>query len=79
MLEVKVSLDFACCCCTNPVGVTVKCEGKGLAAGLRAVASVNVPCPHCGSVNQLCFEPCGIVRSVAPYAGSRACPEPSVN
>jgi hypothetical protein len=79
MLEVKVCLDFACCSCANPVGVTVKCAGKGLAAGLRTVASVNVPCPHCGGINQLGFEPCGIVRSVAPYTAPHARPEPSVN
>jgi hypothetical protein len=78
-MEQIVSLDFACCHCAEPVGVTVKCAGEGLANGTRAVAAVNVPCPTCGAVNQLCFEPNGTVRGVAPYRGSRQVPEPSLN
>jgi hypothetical protein len=79
MLELQVNLDFACCNCQGPVGVTVKCAGKGLSAASRAVAAVNVPCPACGSVNQLYFEPNGTVRAVAPYTGPHALPEPSLN
>jgi len=79
MMEVKVSLDFACCACQYPVTVTLKCEGKGLAAGLRKVAAVNIACPTCGSVNRLYFEPSGRLHAVKPYAAPRAVPEPSVN
>ena len=79
MVELKVILDFACCTCGHAVGVTVKCAGKGLAAGARTVAAVNVPCPTCGTVNQLYFEPSGTVRGVAPYQAPRRPPEPSVN
>ena len=79
MMEVKVSLEFACCCCQHAVNVTLKCEGKGLVAEMRTVAAVNVPCPTCGSVNQLFFEPSGRVRAVKPYAAPWAVPEPSVN
>jgi len=79
MMEVKVSLEFACCCCQHAVNVTLKCEGKGLVAEMRTVAAVNVPCPTCGSVNQLYFEPSGRVHAVKPYAVPRAVPEPSVN
>ena len=79
MMEVKVSLDVACCGCQQPVNVTLMCEGKGLAAGPRTVAEVNVPCPTCGSVNQLFFEPSGRVRGVKPFAAPRTLPEPSVN
>ena len=32
MVEVKVTLDFACCACDHSVSVTVKCTGKGLTA-----------------------------------------------
>jgi hypothetical protein len=79
MLEVKVVLDFDCCGCGEPMSVTVKCTGKGLATGLRTVASVNVPCPSCSSVNQLYFEPNGRIHAVAPFANPRQVPEPSVN
>jgi hypothetical protein len=79
MMEVEVSLAFACCICEQPVSVRVRCAGKGLAAGPRTVAAVNVPCPNCGLVNQLSFEPNGTVRSVAPYASPRPLPEPSRN
>jgi hypothetical protein len=79
MLELEVTLDFACCTCQQSVSVRVKCSGKGLAAGPRAVAAVDVPCPCCGLVNHLAFEPNGTVRSVKPYTSPRPLPEPSVN
>jgi hypothetical protein len=79
MRELQVTLDFACCCCAHTVSVTLKCEGVGLAAGKRAVASVNVPCPTCGAINQLAFSPTGTVRTVAPYRVPRQLPEPSLN
>jgi hypothetical protein len=79
MMELKVTLDFDCCCCDQPVNVTVKCAGKGLSKGVRTVAAVHVPCPDCGSVNQLYFEPSGTVRAVAPVKGPRHLLEPSLN
>jgi hypothetical protein len=49
-------------------------------ATLEPVTTVHVPCPQCGCSNQLCFEPDGTVRSVAPsYRGSYPVPPPSVN
>jgi hypothetical protein len=80
MMELNVTLEFACCGCDQPVGVTVQCSGKGLypyAGG--SLAAVNVPCPSCGQINQLYFEPSGTVRSVRPYTCFRVVPEPSVN
>jgi hypothetical protein len=79
MMELKVILDFACCKCGQGVGVTVKCAGKGLTASARAVATVTVPCPECGYVNQLFFEPNGTIRDVTPYRGQHQRLEPSVN
>jgi hypothetical protein len=79
MMDLQVILDFTCCACGQPMSVTVKCSGKGLAAGSRAVAAVNVPCPTCASVNQLYFDPSGRVHAVAPFQGPRPVPEPSVN
>ncbi len=80
MLELEVTLAFACCACDDPVSVRLKCSGKGLAAGPRAVAAVSIPCPHCGRGNRLSFQPDGTVRSVELlYSNPRALPEPSVN
>jgi phage FluMu protein Com len=79
MMELQVILDFACCACQEPVSVTVRCAGKGLASAGRSVAAVTVPCPTCHAVNQLYFEPNGTVRSVTPLAGPRPLPEPSLN
>src|SRR5262249_16690443 len=79
MLELQLTLDFSCCACDHLVNVTVKCTGKGLAAGGRTVAAVNVPCPTCGSVNRVYFEPSGTVRDVAPCHGNFQWLEPSIN
>jgi hypothetical protein len=79
MEKLRVTMDFACCGCDEPVSVTVQCQGEGLAGKAASlVASVNIPCPSCGQVNQLFFEPCGRVRSVRPYC-RRALPSPSLN
>jgi hypothetical protein len=77
--ELKVSMDFLCCACEQTVSVTVRCRGKGLTAYSRTVAAVNVPCPTCGRVNQLYFEPSGTVRAVSSYSDPRPLLEPSVN
>jgi hypothetical protein len=79
MTELLVCMDFACCTCAHEMEVTVKCEGKGLAAGPRTVAAVNIACPYCGAVNRVCFEPSGTVRAVLPQQVSRLIPEPSLN
>jgi phage FluMu protein Com len=79
MPELRVTMDFACCFCSLSVGVTVQCAGSKVALQGRTVAAVNVPCPNCGSVNQLCFEPNGTVRAVSPVQVPREVPEPSVN
>jgi hypothetical protein len=79
MMEMRVTLDFACCICRHSVSVTLKCQGKGLQSGSRAVASVNVPCPTCNSINQLFFEPGGTIRDVSPYRGPARTLVPSVN
>jgi hypothetical protein len=80
MMELNVTLGFACCGCEQPVSVTVQCSGKGLMQeGDGALASVNVPCPTCGQINQLFFEPSGTVHSVRLYTCIRVVPEPSIN
>jgi hypothetical protein len=79
MTALQVVLDFDCYFCNHSVSVTLKCEGKGLLEEEKPVASVNVPCPTCGLVNQLLFEPSGMVRGVAPYKTPRHLLEPSLN
>ena len=79
MMELKVILDFACSACSESVSVTVKCAGKGLALTGRTVATVKIPCPCCGTINQLDFEPNGTVRAVTLYAAPRPLPVPSMN
>jgi hypothetical protein len=79
MTELKLDLDFACCTCGSPMGVTLKCAGKGLAGGAHALAAVKVPCPTCGGINELYFEPSGTIHAIAPYRGGQRVPEPSVN
>jgi hypothetical protein len=75
-----VTLDFSCCGCSGPVCVTLRCEGSGLAGeAAYSVAAVNIPCPTCGQVNQLFFEPRGRVRDVRPWPGLPAIPVPSIN
>jgi len=79
MTEMLVDLDFACCKCGESVGVTLKCEGKGLLGGAHSVAAVKVPCPTCCNVNELYFEPSGAVRAVRPSRPLWGLPEPSLN
>lgn len=79
MIELLVEIDFDCCKCGFCVGVKLKCEGKGLEDGGNTVAAVNVACPHCHSVNQVLFEPHGVVRAVRPCRMTGRLPQPSLN
>ena len=77
-----LTLDFACCLCGGPVSVTVKCGGPGLSGAAdygATVVSTSVPCPGCGQVNQLFFDPTGTVRAVKPFRCFRPLPVPSAN
>ena len=64
MLTRQLSLDFACCACARPVGVTLKCEGDGLKA-LKPTASVNLRCPNCGTALLIDFCLDGTVLDVS--------------
>ena len=79
MQKLTATLEFACCGCPQAVRVTVCCSGPNLGRMGTTLASVRIPCPTCGQVNQLVFEPCGQVRSVRPYTSFRVVPEPSLN
>lgn len=78
MLELEVILDFACCLCQNPLGVTLKCAGQGIKNG--GMASAKIPCPTCGDINEITFTPeDGSLHEVRPVRWSRMMPEPSLN
>ena len=80
MQKLTATLEFACCNCPQAVRATVRCSGPNLGhRGGEPLASVEIPCPACGRVNQLVFEPRGRVRSVRPYTCYRAIPKPSLN
>ncbi len=79
MIELQTTLEFSCCSCSEPVSVTVKCAGKGLWQGARAVANVKVPCPNCGQVIRVWFEPSGLIREIALDGSLRAKLQPSMN
>ena len=80
MMELDVVLDFACCCCLHDMGVTLKCTGKGLMSASKGLARARVPCPTCGSINQLYFEPVtGELHHVTTYWDTCPVPEPSLN
>jgi hypothetical protein len=55
MLALEVRFDFSCCLCGHAVGVTLRCEGHGLAENPRT--AVKVPCPTCGENNLIEFTP----------------------
>ena len=79
-MEIQLSLSFACCCCNLSITATLKCTGVGAANPAEAsIASVHVPCPDCGQVNQLVFDTRGKVRDVRPAALAQPAPEPSLN
>jgi hypothetical protein len=78
MTELEVSLDFACHNCCHPVGVTVRCAGAMLTLTTKVLANVVVPCPNCGDLIDVTFDPDGTVHAVAPHEAPRL-PEPSVN
>jgi hypothetical protein len=78
MLELEMILDFACCICRHPVEATLRCAGKGLAAGAKARAAATIPCPTCGNINKVIFAPDGTLHHVVPHECPRF-PEPSLN
>ncbi len=78
MGKVRLTLEFACCHCGDPVAVTVECLGSG-GGGERLVASVGIPCPECHRINQVYFDPRGAVQAVEPYRVPQRIPEPSLN
>jgi len=75
-----VSLSFCCPGCEESVNVTVVYRG-GAAGGqlFDGVAAVNVPCPTCGEINRVFFEPSGALRDVWLFRPRWLLPVPSVN
>ncbi len=80
MNEVRLTLDFACCHCHQPVTVTLHCSGRlnGVDHS-RLVACVSIPCPDCQGISQLYFDPSGTIHGVEPCRPQRSALEPSLN
>jgi hypothetical protein len=55
MVALQIRLDFSCCVCGHAVGVTLRCEGQGLAD--NPLTTVTIPCPTCDTNNQILFTP----------------------
>ena len=79
MLELEVRLDFACCCCENDMGLTLKCSGPGMYAAHRSWLPVKAPCPHCGEVNKILFSTDGKVHHLEHVRRVMPVAEPSLN
>ena len=79
MMDVNVTLQFACRSCEQGVTVMVQCQGEVLPDNERGLAAVNVPCPACGQVNHLAFDACGRIHAVRPAPSIRSFAEPSLN
>ena len=77
MLALQVRLDFTCCVCARPMGVTLLCEGQGLAD--NPMTTVKVPCPTCGQNNQIFFTPDGALHRVTRERVYYRVPELSCN
>jgi hypothetical protein len=78
MLALQLRLDFSCCACGHAVGVTLKCEGSGLAD--NPVTPITIGCPTCNQSNQIWFTPeDGRVHRVTRERQYAGIPEPSWN
>jgi phage FluMu protein Com len=79
MTQLQLSLRFVCQECEEGIQIKVHCSGSGLKAGPRTVAAVEISCPHCWAVNEVCFHPTGTI--VAVRSGERGAwlPLPSLN
>jgi hypothetical protein len=55
MIALELRFDFPCCVCGYKVGVTLRCEGHGLADNPLTV--ITVECPTCTGKNQIHFTP----------------------
>jgi hypothetical protein len=78
-MEIKVNLAFDCTSCAERVRVKLKCSGPGLLTRGERRATVNVPCPTCGEIIYVEFEPTGAVHAATPVGQRRPILEPSVN
>ncbi len=78
-MKARLTLDFACCHCHQPVSVTVECSGRITGDAARLVACVSIPCPECQGISRLYFDPTGTVHGVEPFCPQRLILEPSLN
>ncbi len=80
MMDLRLTLDFACCHCGQPIAVTVHCSGPTRGKDLtRLFMAVSVPCPDCHGLSRVCFDPYGTVHAAEPSRTPQRTLEPSLN
>ena len=77
MLSLLLCLRFCCTGCGDLIDTTLQCEGQGVAENDGAI--VRIPCPGCGTKNQVIFTPDGTIHGVTRSRTYERIPEPSVN
>ena len=80
-MELKLTLTFACCSCSDTVTAVLACRGDGLGdPDGEVIAAVNVECPGCKGLCQVVFDPHRqAVREVRPARPNQTVPAPSIN
>jgi hypothetical protein len=59
------------------VDTTLQCEGQGVPENVGAI--IKIPCPDCGTKNQVIFTPDGTIHGVLRARTYEGIPEPSLN
>jgi len=77
MLSLLLCLKFGCTGCGDPINATLQCEGHGVADNAGAI--IKIPCPCCGTKNDLVVTPDGAIHAVTRTRTYERIPEPSLN
>jgi hypothetical protein len=77
MMELNVTVRFVCSGCEEWVTIKVECRGEEFHD--TDLPAIKVPCPGCGTINELFFEANGTVRWVRRCVCYHPLPEPSLN
>ena len=76
MLSLLLCLKFGCTGCGDPIDATLQCEG---AVDIAGGTIIKIPCPCCGTKNDVVATPDGTVHGVTRTRTYARIPEPSVN
>lgn len=78
MLSLLVCLKIMCTGCGDPMDTTLQCEGRQ-GRDEETGALIKIPCPCCGTRNQVAFTTDGTIHAVTRARTYERIPEPSVN